>query len=745
MQNIYLLLLFYIGPRVLVLIVAVMGLGILAECIISQIEFCVSFVGMNSNSTDTALQPTDKRLKCLESEMPPINLVKLHSPFVGRESNMTYLEQLLLNVSSSGSVHVVGISGPPGFGKSTLANHLGWRMVKNCYRVGYMDLEQHLEVLPYVVKSYNEKRLQEWKPPMELTSNGSDENAVIASSLSDWFVGRALLIVDNCNYALRDQEHREKFENFSAAMIQLNENGRIVFTSDEKIIFTSDHFNYENFPIGYLSTDASVELLKQLSKSRITTTEAETLAAAVENCPVALKAVDSLIKTDNITKEKIISQLLNRKKALNILNVTKKRLSFPMIMDIAFGYLDISSQMSAMYFSFFPGYFPDETAVRILMQSDKKYNVRAGIDNSDIATKSIQGLFYRSMLEKSTFGEVDRYKMHRLIKIYFMNKGEDYDSEIEISFNSSFRIYFSKLGVRSKPVADIRSQFTAEVLSDHDAPNLYYLMEMLLSQFGTHIYSEDELIYLAFAFHKGLLNFDEKLFRNLLRLFTYPHPQLAILPKHIKVEQLNMDAIRELASQFENFYVDVLCEVTTRDVCINVYLDILYRLYKVDKCDEVFEDTMEHSCQMISCDYVNDYFKILDKLEAFSTCSDDFCNLLYRTQYMCSVFESLKSPLKYTLISFFLSACFGTMVMLITCLRIKSLPVFMCKHFVVLVIIWAMCVLPTYTVTARKYFGFYFSAPLEVHSRNLICSVAIIAYSIFVLNKIIIKIVYRQL
>lgn len=677
--------------------------------------------------------------KCKES---PNNLPKLHHPFFGRGSNMSYLEQVLL----AGSIHVVGINGPPGFGKSTLAIHLGRAMVENCFSVGYIDLDNEYEMLPYIVKSFNEKRLAEWIPPLELTFDGFDRTAILASGIFKWFKGHdAVLIIDNCNRVLSDVKYRKYFYEFLQAMIQSNERGRIVFTSDEKLdLITNPYYNYLNFALGNLSLEASVKILRHYSPN-ISTNHAQEIAEAVENCPISLLLISTLLSKDK-SPVFVIRKLNSRKEALKLLNETEhKYLNFVSAMDIASGFLQKRERTCAMYFSFFPRYFPIEAATKILLQSDMKYNLQVGIRDSAGAIYSIERLAQKSLLDMSRFGEVERFKMHRLIKMYFMDKGERHDVAMQTDFNSSFRIYFSELGVRIRPIDEIRNIVEEELLSDHDRHNFNYLIEMLLLGFRGHIYSEDELIYLAFGFHKGLINFDYKLFETLLRLFTYPRPQLAKLPSHIKLEELSEEDFKILASHFSDFFVNVLCVVTSRDVCTNVYLDILYKLYKADKCYETFEDNMEDSCHMVHCDYVDDYFKILDTLEAFQKCSgEEFCDLLLNVHSMCYSFELLLSPVTYALTFFFLATLGSVFLLIVTCFRVKEVPVFMCKHFCLLVIIFVACLVPTYTLTLRKSLGrFYFDAPLEVHARNVTCYAVTFFYIIFVFLRMLINL-YRH-
>lgn len=123
-----------------------------------------------------------------------------------------------------------------------------------------------------------------------------------------------------------------------------------------------------------------------------------------------------------------------------------------------------------------------ETAARILVWSSTKYSVH--VNNTKAAIESIKLPNVKSLLEKHYFGELERYKMHRLIKFYFMDRGDQHDEEMEADFNSSFQIYFTDLRLRHRPLDEIREKVETELLSDYDRHNFYYLNELLLSSYN---------------------------------------------------------------------------------------------------------------------------------------------------------------------------------------------------------------------------------------------------------------------
>ena len=66
------------------------------------------------------------------------NLPIIHPLFVGRENDM---HQVLRKVAR---VHIVNINGAPGFGKSTLAIHVGYKITKNGIYVRYINMEDRV-------------------------------------------------------------------------------------------------------------------------------------------------------------------------------------------------------------------------------------------------------------------------------------------------------------------------------------------------------------------------------------------------------------------------------------------------------------------------------------------------------------------------------------------------------------------------------------------------------------------------
>lgn len=242
------------------------------------------------------------------------------------------------------------------------------------------------------------------------------------------------------------------------------------------------------------------------------------------------------------------------------------------------------------------------------------------------------------------------------------------------------------------------------------------------------------MVFLVFAFYKGLIDFDYNDFRILLKLFTSPGLHTATLPASWKWSKENFENI---ASDFSSFFVNVLCKTTSKDICVKIYLDLLYKIYKNENCCEVYEDTFEKTCRMVDRYYAKEYFKILDfkildKLDGFEKCSGaEFCHVLLTVRHTCTIciFEYLKTPGQYSLITFMLLVCLCLIVMIVSCCKIKKQPIFVFKHFCLFILIFLFFVGYTYTrFLRRKFVGFYVDAPVEIHTRNAIFIIVAITH-----------------
>ena len=109
--------------------------GSLAGDVYSIIEFSQKLLSLNTMSNDESssyMQPMESRSRssndsATECNPPGFNLPTIHQDdfFVGRENDISMV------VSMMESAHIININGAPGIGKSTLAIHVGYELLRN--------------------------------------------------------------------------------------------------------------------------------------------------------------------------------------------------------------------------------------------------------------------------------------------------------------------------------------------------------------------------------------------------------------------------------------------------------------------------------------------------------------------------------------------------------------------------------------------------------------------------------------
>ncbi len=173
--------------------------------------------------------------------------------FVGREEEVGKLLKALQ--CESDSPRIMSITGSPGFGKSTLAIHVGHKLIDEGIVVSYVDMNEvpSMHVLAekvfdsdddfVVVKEITVDRLYRWSK--ELSK-------------------RVLLILDNCDERL--ETNKDEFQAVIAklALSSNFENLKVLTTSRRKVMYT---VKYESLDIPELSMTQGCALLQDVASS----------------------------------------------------------------------------------------------------------------------------------------------------------------------------------------------------------------------------------------------------------------------------------------------------------------------------------------------------------------------------------------------------------------------------------------------------------------------------------------------
>ena len=321
----------------------------------------------------------------------------LSETFVGREREMeTLLNQIdFYNHSTRG----INIYGPPGFGKSTLAIHVGHVAVREGVEVHYVNM---VDIPDKEVKQGLARKILK-------KAADFDDLLEWAREYRFWYT-QILLIFDNCDEVLHGQR-----EEFLTAVTRVAESSlivRIILTSRE-LVTLSDYFAW--YKVDEISASASSGLLdlKVSKKVGLTQSQREQIAELTGNVPLALHIVSSLFNIPSAPSPSEVIQGLDK----DIIHILSPE-DFPAhqklknSIGLSVNYLSHELKLSGCQLIVFPGSFDKDAANAVLDNSIALFLVTPV---RDILTSLVK----TSLLE---FNErTSRYQYHRLIKEYFVD------------------------------------------------------------------------------------------------------------------------------------------------------------------------------------------------------------------------------------------------------------------------------------------------------------------------------------
>lgn len=192
-----------------------------------------------SNASDLICSTLSEKAET-GSDLPNIT----HLPFVGREKTI----QAIVNTMST--AHLISVTGAPGFGKSSLAIHVGYRVRMQAVPVRYLD------VIDAAFTVYRAKNRVKSMVSSETSVQSKSDLPMLASihdrirergdhfkELLEWsksLDSRTLLILDNCDDQLGDTK-KYGFVTFLQELVtSSNRYLHVILTSELRILITDD-------------------------------------------------------------------------------------------------------------------------------------------------------------------------------------------------------------------------------------------------------------------------------------------------------------------------------------------------------------------------------------------------------------------------------------------------------------------------------------------------------------------------
>lgn len=489
--------------------------------------------------------PHDSNRGIGETDLPPLN----HDvPFVGRDREVAEISSYL----QSDTVYVIGIHGPPAFGKSTLAFQVGWEVVRLGISVRYVDVSERRFFKQYSMEDANIiKGIQArtdhmlarteqtiyWRKDTDLTLCQDRNN--LCNDLMLWagaLTYKHVLILDNCDGILT-QGKREKFLDMIKALFQRSAHHHlsIILTSQAKVSFLD--LRHVTYHLPGLTNKASLVLLQTIAseKRNLTKEEGEKVAMLVGKCPLALKVVAVTMRD---YPGKSVLPIIDRLERNVLKAISSRTLSavdrFEKVMDSAYSYLSMEVKQCANYVHAFPGSFDELSGITILDA--------CGVEGQEC----LEVLESRSLIERYWLETEFRYQLHRLIKEYFSlhTFGEltPFDPVFQEHYTTMFLELYSKR--ESTEATDFPSthKFSVEI------PNLEHLFMVLHNDLSHDLICEEGVAVLAFGYINQHIHFhDNNVFRNELFNCLRRYKQfLAIVLGEVNYNSIYADLLEKL-------------------------------------------------------------------------------------------------------------------------------------------------------------------------------------------------------
>ena len=408
--------------------------------------------------------------------------------FVGREREISELTFMLdFSSTSDADIRIVSIVGPPGFGKSTLAIHLGDEMVKQRVEVHYVDMAEH-----------HEQDIETILAEKILNAAECTFSSLTFSNLLKWLQSlswNSLILIDNCDDIL--QGMKDSFFDALQKIVEKTPRVKVLITTRE----ITTHIKYvRRYPVHKIHTSAACKLLKKILPPSInlTTVETEKIATLTGNVPLALQIIGALFSLPNPPSPQFIIDKLDSR-PIPVLSQDELPQSENVNASISLSYqhLDPELREVSQFLANFPGSFTLEAANAIFMEDLILPSTISSDTNSTTVTNTLTSLVHRSLLEFDS--HTGRYTFHRLIKEFFREMQPRNKTNEE--FILKFQLYYSSLLIQT---IDLFDKDYKKAL--HDLQKEKHNYQTILAHLREKHFEEQAFIQMLVAISKAQLH-----------------------------------------------------------------------------------------------------------------------------------------------------------------------------------------------------------------------------------------------
>ena len=333
------------------------------------------------------------------AEMQRTGLPQKPDYFVNREQ-----EQVKIMQSITGSVlhrsRIITITGSPGYGKTTLANVCGHRLVSQGIPVRYVDLQHVCTIQGIIVKI--------------LYAVGSTVSHPSKEQLSRWAAhrqnGMMVLVLDNVDcFTLSDEGLKKEFSDLIKDFIIKPSQAIYVLLTTQYQLGYIDKFQL--IALDRLSEAHAKELLLCRNPS-LSSNVTTALVNATDGNPLALQILSALLRMPNAPP---VSTLMKQMQydPVEALSPDTVHEKLNLVFKVAIDYLSDADHQCYLAVCQFPGSFDEELALAVL-----PYLV------NETASTCLRHLLARSLLEYNR--NTRRYNMLPLLKTFVDSISQQY-------------------------------------------------------------------------------------------------------------------------------------------------------------------------------------------------------------------------------------------------------------------------------------------------------------------------------
>ena len=355
---------------------------------------------------------------------------------------------------------IINIVGAPGFGKTTVALHVGHKLRAQGYKVAFIEIQRNSTVeniAAVFLKAFGLQITMATEGPEASRENQmythveslKQKTIIIFDNAEDAFNVSGQTDANNQNSSKtcssNSARRRREFSDMLAEILKRNKLVQVILTSRQKFLLSHPEVRVDEkeIEITSLSEESSAELLRKVAPT-ISEESALTLGRLLGGVPLLLESTAGIIQGAQfkgyLTAEDIIRDIKRKESVLSALRVDEQERMFYLI-DISHSNLPTILQTIWQTVALFPESC-DREAIEDILEI-KSFDAKIHLGE----------LIERYLLDYSS--QTERYHMHRVLQD-FGNMKRSKDREKDHEALSKFCQHFSKR------ITNFCSTFTVE-------------------------------------------------------------------------------------------------------------------------------------------------------------------------------------------------------------------------------------------------------------------------------------------